>query len=34
MESLTKISLGEIKNKLNRKRAIIDFFRELGIIYL
>ena len=30
MENLSKISLSEIKQKLNRKSAVIDFFRELG----
>lgn len=31
MEGVSKISLAEIKKKLNKKSAIIDFFRELGI---
>lgn len=30
MEGIEKISLAEIKKKLNRKSMIIDFFRELG----
>lgn len=30
MEGATKISLNEIKKKLNNKKAIIDFFREAG----
>lgn len=30
MEDLTKVSLTEIKKKLNKKSAVIDFFRELG----
>ena len=30
MDNLTKISLSEIKIKLNKKSAIVDFFRELG----
>ena len=30
MEAVEKISLAEIKKKLNRKSAIVDFFRELG----
>jgi hypothetical protein len=34
MEEFQKISLAEIKKKLNRKAAIIDFFRELVKIFL
>jgi len=30
MEIASKIPLAEIKKKLNKKFAIIDFFRELG----
>lgn len=30
MEDIQQISLNEIKKKLNRKSAIIDFFREMG----
>ena len=30
MDNLTKISLSEIKIKLNKKSVIVDFFRELG----
>ena len=30
MENTKKISINEIKKKLNSKRAIIDFFREQG----
>ena len=30
MDNLTKNSLSEIKIKLNKKSAIVDFFRELG----
>lgn len=30
MEDCQKISLSEIKKKLNKKSAIIDFFREMG----
>ena len=34
MEDIQQISLNEIKKKLNRKSAIIDFFREMGkVIY-
>ena len=25
-----KVSLAEVKKKLNKKNAVIDFFRELG----
>lgn len=32
MEEIQQISLNEIKKKLNRKTAIIDFFREMGKI--
>lgn len=33
MEEITKISIGEIKKKLNNKTAIIEFFREQGILF-
>lgn len=33
MESNTQIGLGEIKQKLNNKRAIIEFFLESGYYY-
>ena len=32
MEEKTKISINEIKKKLNNKKSIIDFFREQGNI--
>ena len=34
MEPKTKISINEIKKKLNNKKAIIDFFREQGKIFI
>jgi len=30
MEAKAKISMNEIKKKLNNKKSIIDFFREQG----
>ena len=30
MEGLKNIPLSEVNKKLNSKRAIIDFYRELG----
>ncbi len=33
MKGKTKISINEIKKKLNDKKAIIDFFREQGKKY-
>lgn len=30
MANSQKVSLAEIKKKLNKKNAVIDFFRELG----
>jgi len=33
MESIQAVNLGEIKQKLNNKRAIIEFFMESGYYY-
>ena len=33
MEELSKISIGEIKKKLNNKSVVIEFFREQGILF-
>ena len=30
MEDSQKVSLADIKKKLNKKTAVIDFFREMG----
>ena len=33
MENYVKMNFGEIKRKLNTKRAIIEFFMEVGYYY-
>ncbi len=33
IEEIFQIDLGEVKKKLNTKRTILDFFRELGYYY-
>ena len=34
MKELSKISIEEIKKKLNNKNSVIAFFREQGILLL
>ena len=33
MEAMNQINFGEIKKKLNNRRAITEFFLELGYYY-
>ena len=34
MEPKIKITINEIKKKLNNKKVIIDFFREQGLLFI
>lgn len=34
MQNTTRITINEIKKKLNNKKAIIDFFREQGMLII